>query len=157
MPSSPPRLAADEHAEEHPAAAAAPTDGLSRLDVLRGLRVATWEGIWATVWVTLTTGAFQIGFARYLGANDFTLGLLAGLPAAVGLLQIPASLLVERRGASRKSLVAFPALAGRLCWLLILLIPFLFAAPGAAAVAAFVVVLTVSSALLTTAVPAWTS
>ena len=65
---------------------------LTRLEVLRGLRVSTLDGMYATVWVALTTGAFQIGFARYLGASDFVLGLLAGLPAAVGLLQIPAAL-----------------------------------------------------------------
>ena len=128
---------------------------LSRLVVLRGLRISIWEGIWATVWMTLTTGAFQIGFARYLGSSDFVLGLLAGIPAAAGLLQVPASLLVERRGKPRKGFVSFSSLAGRLCWLLILFIPFLL--PRALWIPAFVLLLTLSSALLTVVVPPWTA
>ncbi|MBC8138023.1 MAG: MFS transporter, partial [Fibrella sp.] len=127
---------------------------LSRLEVLRGLRISTWDAVYATVWMVLTTGAFQIGFARYLGASDFVLGLLAGLPAAVGLLQIPASLYSDRL-ASRKRFVAFNAVAGRLVWLLILAMPFFV--PQALQVWVFVALLTVSSALLTIIGPAWTS
>ena len=127
---------------------------LSRLEVLRGLRLSIWEGIWATVWVMLTTGAFQIGFARHLGASDFVLGLLAALPSAVGLLQIPASLYVERRG-ERKGFVSWVALAGRLCWLLILLIPFI--PIRSLWIPAFLFLLALSSALMTAVVPGWTS
>lgn len=127
---------------------------LSRLEVLRGLRISTWEAVYATVWTVLTTGAFQIGFARYLGASDFVLGLLAGLPAAVGLLQIPASLYSDRLPA-RKRFVAFNAVAGRLIWLLILAVPFFI--PETARVWMFVALLTISSAFLTIVGPAWTS
>lgn len=127
---------------------------LSRLEVLRGLRMSTWDAVYATVWTVLTTGAFQIGFARYLGASDFVLGLLAGLPAAVGLLQIPASLYSDRLE-SRKRFVAFNAVAGRLVWLLILAMPFFV--PQALRVWVFVALLTISSALLTIIGPAWTS
>ncbi len=127
---------------------------LTRLEVLRGLRVSTLDGMYATVWVALTTGAFQIGFARYLGASDFVLGLLAGLPAAVGLLQIPAALYSDRLS-SRRNFVAFSAITGRLVWLLILAIPFLL--PESVRVWAFVILLTVSSALLTIITPAWTA
>ena len=127
---------------------------LSRLDVLRGLRVSTWEGIWATVWTVLTTGAFQTGFALLLGATPFALGLLAGLPAVVGLLQLPASVLGERAG-ERRRFVGGVSLAGRLLWAVILLIP--FALPAPVRLPVFLVLLTLSSALLTIGVPAWTS
>jgi hypothetical protein len=117
---------------------------LSRLDVLRGLRLSTWEGVWATVWMVLTTGPFQVGFARLLGASDFHLGLIAALPAAVGLLQLPASL---RQSDSR--------LLGRLLWVPIALLPLL--APAPLRLPLFLLLLLVSSALLTIVVPAWTS
>ena len=127
---------------------------LSRLDILRGLKISIWEGIWATVWTVLTTGPFQTGFALQLGATPVQLGLLAGLPAAVNLLQLPASLYVERRG-ERRLFCAFSSISGRLLWIPILLIPFLL--PKEAQFPAFLILLTLSSALLTIVSPAWTS
>ncbi len=127
---------------------------LTRLDALRGLRVSIWEAVWSTVWATLTGGAFQTGFALMLGASPVALGVMSGLPAAVGLLQIPGSLYVEKRG-ERKGFVAGAAVAGRLLWLPILFLPFLLPRPFS--LWAFLLVLTVSSALLTVTVPAWTS
>lgn len=126
---------------------------ITRMEALKGLRLSIQEGLWATVFVVLTGGAFQIGFARHIGANDFVLGLLAGLPAAVGLLQVPASLYIERRGERRK-FVAFSAGAGRLALAALALALFL---PKVLQLGAFLALLVVSSALLTITVPAWTS
>ena len=128
---------------------------ISRMEALRGLRISTQEALWATVFVVLTGGAFQIGFARHLGANDFVLGLLAGLPAAVGLLQIPASLYVERRG-ERRRFVAFSAGAGRLALAALALVA-LAPLPLPLKLTLFLILLILSSALLTITVPAWTS
>ncbi|MCX6366852.1 MAG: MFS transporter [Armatimonadetes bacterium] len=128
---------------------------ISRMVALRGLRISTQEGLWATVFVVLTGGAFQIGFARQLGANDFVLGLLAGLPAAVGLLQIPASLYIERRG-ERRRFVAFSAGAGRLALAALALVA-LAPLPLPLKLTLFLILLILSSALLTITVPAWTS
>ena len=127
---------------------------LSRLDILRGLKISIWEAVWATVWLALTTGPFQTGFALQLGATPVQLGLLAGLPAAVNLLQLPASVYVERRG-ERRVFCGVSSVAGRLLWLPILLIPFFV--PHEAQFAAFLILLTCSSALLTIVTPAWTS
>lgn len=127
---------------------------ISRMEALRGLRISTQEGLWATVFVVLTGGAFQIGFARHLGANDFVLGLLAGLPAAVGLLQVPASLYIEKRG-ERRRFVAFSAGAGRLALAALALVALFL--PDPLRLAAFLLLLILSSALLTITVPAWTS
>jgi HEAT repeat protein len=127
---------------------------LTRPDVLRGLRISVWEGIWATVFSVLTTGAFQTGFALYLGASSFVLGLIAALPAAANLLQLPASLYIERRG-ERRTFVAFNAAPGRWLWALVLLIPFVL--PRGAQVPAFLALVTLSAALLAISSPAWTS
>ncbi|WP_395142747.1 MFS transporter [Armatimonas sp.] len=128
---------------------------ISRMEALRGLRISTQEALWATVFVVFTGGAFQIGFARHLGASDLVLGLLAGLPAAVGLLQIPASLYTERRG-ERRQFVAFSAGAGRLLLATLALVA-LLPIPDSLKLVAFLILLILSSALLTITVPAWTS
>lgn len=127
---------------------------LTRLDVLRGLRISVWEGVWANIFGVLTGGAFQIGFAQMLGASDFVLGLMAALPAAANLLQLPASLYVERRG-ERRTFAAFTAAPGRWLWGLVLLLPFVL--PPGERLGAFLVLLTLSSALLALCTPAWTS
>ena len=127
---------------------------LTKLNILRGLRISMWEGAFATVWTVLTQGPFQIGFARQLGASDFHLGLLAALPAAVGLLQLPASLWADRLG-SRRRFIGVSAALGRLLWLPIALLPFFVS--GALRLPAFLGLLLLSSALLTVTVPAWTS
>lgn len=127
---------------------------LTRLDTLRGLRISTAEGLVATIWAVLTTGAFQTGFALSLGASAFHLGLLAGLPAAVGLLQVPASIITARLE-HRKQWVAFFSLVGRLFWLPILFLPWLVGKEHQPLV--FLILLGISSACLTVTVPAWTS
>lgn len=126
---------------------------MSRLEAARGLRVSTAEALCATVWMVLTTGAFQTGFALHLGADTVLLGLLAGLPAAVGLLQIPASLWTARL-ARRKRFVAVSSIVGRLLWIPILLLPWV---AGRSAPLLFAILLALSSALLTITVPAWTA
>lgn len=131
------------------------TQNLSRLDILRGLNRSLWEGVWATIWMVLTTGAFQTGFAQSLiGMTPFALGLMAGLPAAVNLLQIPASMYVERRG-ERRRFVGFVSVTGRLLWIPILLIPFVL--PPESRLPMYLALLALSSALLSLGVPAWTS
>ena len=127
---------------------------LTRLDVLRGLRLSIWEGVWATAFAALTTGAFQVGFARSLGASNVVLGLMAALPAAANLLQLPASLYVEKHGERRK-FAAWTAGIGRWFWAIILLIPFLL--PPSLQLISFLILLALSSSLLSASAPAWTS
>jgi HEAT repeat protein len=126
--------------------------GLSRLDTLRALRLWTVEASVATVQLTLTSGAFQTGFALYLGCNNFLIGVLAAIPSFAGLLQLVASYLAERY-ASRKFIVTVFALAGRLMWLPMLLIPFVL--PKDLWVAAFLILTLLSSACGNIAAPSW--
>ena len=78
--------------------------GLSRLQVRRALRLWTLEGCVATVQISLTSGAFQTGFALFLGCSPFWLGALGGIPALAGLVQLLSSYLAQRYG-ERKPLV----------------------------------------------------
>lgn len=128
--------------------------GLSRLDTLRALRIWTIEGSIATVQGTLTTGAFQIGFALYLGCNNFEIGALAAIPAFAGLLQLAASYLAERY-ASRRFIVSVFAIASRLLWLPMLAIPFVLS--RSLWVGAFLILTLLSSALGNISAPIWTA
>lgn len=127
--------------------------GLSRLETLRALRIWTIEGCIATVQGTLTTGAFQTGFALFLGFDNFKIGVLAAIPAFTGLLQLAASYLAERY-ASRRFIVTVFSLAGRLLWLPMLAIP--FALNRSLWVGAFLWLTLLSSASMNVSAPIWT-
>ena len=71
---------------------------LNRLEILKALRISNWEAVFSTVHLTLTSGAFQTGYALLLGVSNFWMGVLSSFPTFAGLIQIPSSYLVERRG-----------------------------------------------------------
>jgi HEAT repeat protein/MFS family permease len=127
---------------------------LNRLEILKALRISNWEAVFSTVHLTLTGGAFQTGYALLLGASNFWMGVLSSFPTFAGLIQIPSSYLVERRG-ERKWFTAFFSGLGRLLWLPILLLPFVV--PGSLRFPLFVVLLLASSLFLSVPVPAFTS
>ena len=97
---------------------------LSRLEVARGLRWATWDAVFFTLYVAFTTGAFQIGLARYLGANDLWLGIITSVPSLAGALQILTAYLADI-SLSRKALVLRYALLSRLPFVVIAALPLL--------------------------------
>jgi HEAT repeat protein/MFS-type transporter involved in bile tolerance (Atg22 family) len=95
---------------------------LSRLEVMRGLRWATWDAIFFTLYVALTGGAFQIGLARWLGANDLWLGIITSVPALTGAIQFLTAYLADV-SPSRRALVLRYAFWSRLPWVAIALLP----------------------------------
>ena len=127
---------------------------LSRLEILRGMRVSTWEGVWATVWMVLTTGPFKSDSRGCSARLTFTSAArraprrrrassASGVALAIGSGRAGVSLGRARSpgGFSGASSRRFPSF--RSC------------RRGAAPV--FVALLALSSALLTITVPAWTS
>ena len=53
---------------------------MSRSSITRSaLKISTAEGCWAVAHFVLTSGAFFTGFALFLGATDFQLGVLAAI------------------------------------------------------------------------------
>lgn len=62
---------------------------LSRLESLKTLRVANLDVAFATAFVTLFGGSLLVGFIKYLGGNDFWIGLSSAIPALAGIVQIP--------------------------------------------------------------------
>jgi F0F1-type ATP synthase membrane subunit c/vacuolar-type H+-ATPase subunit K len=77
------------------------------------------DGIFATMFASLTSGVFLTGFALHLGMDVTAIGLLAAIPYAATLFQLPVSVAIARRG-NQKPIALGNAFAGRLLWLLIL-------------------------------------
>ena len=90
------------------------------------LDYALMEGSLGTVMTTVTSGVYLTGFALALGANDVTIGLLASLPSLAALFQFIGSYLIEQIGSSKKLCLA-ATLAHRLTWVVMIVIPFVFA------------------------------
>lgn len=101
-------------------------DALTEQEVQAGLRYVTKDGIASQAMGVLTGGAFLIAFAIKLGASNMTIGLLAAIGPLAQLLQLPAIFLVEKLR-NRRAIVVTAAGLNRICWLLIALVPFLFA------------------------------
>jgi MFS family permease len=101
-------------------------DTVSDEEIRIGLGYVTKDGIASQAMGVLTGGAFLIAFAIKLGASNMTIGLLAAIGPLAQLLQLPAIFLVERLR-NRRAIVVATASLNRICWLLIALVPFLFA------------------------------
>ena len=128
------------------------TPGLSRLQVQQALRLSTIEGCASTVQGQLTSGAFQTGFALFLGCSSFWLGALGGIPAFAGLVQLFSSFLAQRYG-ERKTLIAGFSVVSRLLWVPILLIPFVL--PKTLWVGAFLLLTLLSALSMNVSAPLW--
>ena len=98
--------------------------GLTRLEIARGLRWANWDAVFFTLFVALTSGAFQIGLARFFGANDLWIGIITSVPSLAGALQILTAYLADT-APSQKRLVIRYAFYSRLPFVAIAFLPFL--------------------------------
>jgi HEAT repeat protein/MFS-type transporter involved in bile tolerance (Atg22 family) len=129
---------------------------LNRLEVMRGLRVAIWEGSFATVFGMLTSGSvFLTGFALMLGASTTQIGLLASFAALSGLTQLICPYYAAR-ASSRRVLCLTTSYPGRMLWVVILCIPFMHFQKEVS-VWLLLVVFAISTGLLAFAAPAWTA
>lgn len=77
------------------------------------------EGAFATVFITITGGAFLTGLALLFGANDFHIGLLAAIPFLAQSAQIVSAYLSDRTGRRKRMAVWSSAVARQSWWLMI--------------------------------------
>jgi MFS family permease len=112
------------------------------------------DGVLSQVMGSLVGGAFLIGFALALGANNFQIGLLAALPPLGQLMQIPAVFLIRKVGKRKPVVLGFTALS-RLVWFAIAAIPLVWVDAGSFSAVAVLVLLT--SGLGTVGGIAWVS
>lgn len=91
---------------------------------LPDLRISVWEGCFAIIPQTFTTGVFLFGFVLLLGADPWTLGLVAAIPAISQVAQLFAPVLLLH-ATDRKTMTVWAASISRYLWLLIAVLPFL--------------------------------
>lgn len=104
---------------------AEPEEALSGEEIQSGLDYVIRDGIASQAMGILTGGAFLVAFAIKLGASNLVIGLLAAIGPLAQLLQLPSIFLVEKIR-NRRAITLVTAGLSRLCWLLIVLIPFVF-------------------------------
>ncbi len=122
-----------------------PREHITESEVERGLRMLFWDGIFAQVMLVLTTGAFLIGFALSLKANNVVIGLLSGIGPLLQTVQLPSIYLVERHRV-RKSITLLAYGISRLALLFIAVLP-LFHAPTTVRLGIFLLLLAVHHGL----------
>ena len=89
----------------------------------RGLRYSIIDGALAATMSSLAGGIFLMGFAlKILKANPWEIGVLASLPMFANLIQLLGSYIIEKTG-KKKGLCFFAAMASRVLWVLIILLP----------------------------------
>ncbi|MCF7838428.1 MAG: MFS transporter, partial [Candidatus Marinimicrobia bacterium] len=129
---------------------------LSDRQIRRGLRINMWAGALGMGWVATALGIPLIMFVERLGGSGIQLGWLAAVQQLAMLVQIPATLFVERLPA-RKLFWASAALLHRLLWFLPAMLPLLGADGSQTAVWALLVIVGLSALLAQAATPSWFS
>lgn len=90
--------------------------------VRSSLRLITLAWVFGAAWMYITTGAVLTRFAQWLEMPAFGFGVLAALPFAGALFQLPVSYLVERHG-GRKRTFLIAGIAHRGLWFAVAFIP----------------------------------
>jgi len=84
-----------------------------RLEMRRTRTLSIFEGMTARSIFNLTSGAFLAGYARLLGADDGTAGLLGAVPILAGMASLVSPIVLERLH-RRKPLIVWFNFLGRL-------------------------------------------
>jgi MFS family permease len=112
-------LDSDEPSEQQPLPPTRPSRVL-----MHSLRYITLAWAFGAAWMYITTGAALTRAAQLFGMPAFGFGLLAALPYAGSLMQVPASYLIEKYG-HRKPVFLVSGLVHRALWFAIAAIPWL--------------------------------
>ncbi len=128
---------------------------LDQRQVDRGLRISIYEGSFAAIFTALTTGPFLAGYALFLGANDFQLGLVAAFPFLAQAFQLLGALGVEKfKG--RKKFNLYGSLFFRSIFLIFVFLPF-FPQSQKVKIVIFLLILSLSAAVANLVAIAWLS
>lgn len=90
----------------------------------RSLRQVTMAWIFGAAWFFTVNSAAYTKYGELLGLSKFMFGLLAALPCAASLIQIPASYLIEKFG-HQKVVFIVSGMMHRATWILVGLVPFI--------------------------------
>jgi len=118
------------------------------------LRLVTTAWVFGAVWMYIITGAALTQFAKQLGVTMIGFGVLAALPFAGCMFQLPVSYIIERYG-HRKKLFIWLGIVHRALWLLVAAIPWLL--PPTSRARGMIVVIAFSWSVGQMIGPAWVS
>lgn len=118
-------------------------------DALRRVVVA-W--LFGAAWMYMVSGAIFTRYAKLLHVSNFGFGVLATIPFLGAMVQLPASLVLERYG-RRKQIFVWSATLHRLLWLVIATLPWLVSPSWQWPV--LLMVMFASTVLANIASPAW--
>jgi len=90
-----------------------PSKTLTQPEITGGMRMIIGDGITSEAMITLTTGTFLTAMAILLGASNFQIGILAGLPTFTNIFQL-ISIWLVRRYNNRRVLSILCSLLARL-------------------------------------------
>ncbi|PZR25865.1 MAG: MFS transporter [Citrobacter freundii] len=100
-----------------------PKTTLTEQEVQAGMKLVRVEGLTTEAMTTLTSGAFLVAFALLLGANNFQIGLLAGLPTLTNVFQLLSVWLVRRYN-NRRAISVICSICARLPLVIVGVLPF---------------------------------
>lgn len=133
-----------------------PSPTLSNREVRSSLRMMVWEGVTSEALVTVHIMGFLAAYALALGANNFQVGIVSGLPFVSLIVQLPAILLIERFRV-RKA-IGLPAwLIAHLLMVPIGAVPFLIDTPNPLAVTFVIVLLSIRGLFAPLWITSWMS
>ena len=88
------------------------------------------DGVFGTIWTSLTGGAFLVGYAlKVFNASGSVIGILAALPLFANIVMVAGSLLIEKTGKKKPASIT-GVMAGRLMWVGVILLPLVFVPGG---------------------------
>ncbi|HVP36772.1 MAG TPA: MFS transporter [Terriglobales bacterium] len=128
---------------------------LDKRQIDKGLRISIYEGSFAAIFTALTTGPFLAGYAIFLGANDFQLGLVAAFPFLAQAFQLLGALGVEKFK-QRKRFNLFGSILFRSIFLIFVFLPF-FPQDQRVKTGIFLLFLSLSAAIANLVSVAWLS
>ncbi len=99
-------------------------DKLSNADAQRSREISIFEGCTARSILTLTSGAFLVGFAKFLGASSQISGIISAIHILTGIITAISPIIYERME-NRKFITCLFCLIGRLLLGLMIVIPFI--------------------------------
>ncbi len=131
-----------------------PKPTISDKDLSSGLRWLALEGGTSMGFFSITTSGFLAAFALALGANNLQIGILAALPFAMQIVQIPSIWLVEKIR-RRKAIAVLSWFPAQLLWIPMALIPLFMDVPGKGPITLLLVLMTMRGVLAAVCATAW--
>lgn len=95
---------------------------LSEAEMQASRNISIFEGCTARSVLTLTSGAFLVGYAKYLGANDEIAGIIAAIPVLAGIISAFSPVVFEKMR-NRKLITCLFCFIGRFLLGLMIFIP----------------------------------